>query len=251
MSTYAKRAMRLASTSHRLLLRVAQRPTLLEDDYIEWLLLVNAGMQHPGNPYLFDLAIRLAPEAPMLEIGSFCGLSTNIIQYLKEKHRRSVPLFTCDKWIFEGSETPLPDRAPVSHNDIREYVMESFDRSIRRFSPDDLPFTVEATSDEFFDGWDTDSKATDVFGREASLGGPLGFCFIDGNHTEEYAARDFAHCDKHLAPGGLILFDDSSDDSDWEVKGVIRRIKRNPRYEIVARNPNYLVRKKVSPASHR
>jgi Methyltransferase domain len=215
----------------------------LRDDYIDWLLIVNAGMQHEGNLHLFDMGIRLAPEAPMLEIGSFCGLSTNIIQYLKRKHGRSVPLFTCDKWIFEGVENPLPELAPVGHHEIREYVVETFDRSVRRFSSDDLPYAIEATADEFFDAWSSERVATDIFGRSVTLGGGLGFCFIDGNHTEEYARRDFENCDRHLVAGGLILFDDSGDESDWEVRNVIRSIKSDPRYEVVAKNPNYLVRK--------
>jgi Methyltransferase domain len=215
----------------------------MRDDYLDWLLLVNAGMQHPGNLHLFNEGIRLAPELPMLEIGSFCGLSTNIIQYLKRTHGRSMPLFTSDKWFFEGAENPLPEHAPVRHQEIREYVVETFERSVRRFCGEDLPFAIEATADEFFADWDTGRAVTDLFGRPVTLGGPLGFCYIDGNHTEEYATRDFENCDRHLAPGGLILFDDSGDDSDWEVRNVIRSIKNNPRYEVVAKNPNYLVRK--------
>src|SRR4029077_14875914 len=184
--------------------------------------------------------VRAAPEAPMLEIGSFGGLSTNIIQYLKRKHGRTMPLFTCDKWIFEGSENALRSAAGVSHDDLRAYVKESFERSARSFCPDELPVSIEATSDELFEASSKGREMYDIFGRSAQLGGPLGFCFIDGNHTEEYALRDFRHCDEFLVPGGLILFDDSNDESDWEVKKVIQRIKVDPRYEIVAKNPNYL-----------
>jgi hypothetical protein len=233
-----------AVTARNLARQVVRRPIVLHDDYIEWLYLANAGMQDPGNLHLFDLAIRSAPQAPMLEIGSFCGLSTNIIQYLKRKHGRDDPLFTCDKWIFEHSDEPLPPAAAASRDDIRTYVMSCFERSVRTFSTD-LPFTIEATSDEFFAQWETGAQASDVFGRSVGLGGPLGFCFIDGNHTEEYASRDFEHCDQYLLPGGFLLFDDSGDASSWDVKKVIRRIKRDQRYEVVAKNPNYLVRKKV------
>lgn len=233
-----------AKSSWHLALRAANRPTVLRDEYIDWLILANAGMQHPGNVYLFDLAMRSAPSAPMLEIGSFCGLSTNIVQYLKRKHGRRELLYTCDKWIFEGSENQLPDAAPVSQADVREFVMESFQRSVRQFSPaGELPAAIEATSDEFFDKWASHETVTDVFGQTRSLGGSLGFCFIDGNHSEEYAQRDYEHCDQYLVPGGLILFDDSNDESDWDVKRVIRRIKRDGRYAVVAKNPNYLVRK--------
>ena len=218
-------------------------PVRLDDEYIPWLLLANAGMQVEGNPYLFDLAIRTAPEAPMLEIGSFCGLSTNIIQYLKRKHGRTMPLFTCDKWIFEGSENPLPAAAPISHEGLRAYAKETFKRSVRALS-DELPYAVEATSDEFFRAWADRERLTDVFGRDIELGGALGFCFIDGNHQEEYVLRDFQNCDEHLLAGGMILFDDSWEGSGFEVHRVIDRIKRDDRYEVVATNPNYLMRKK-------
>jgi predicted O-methyltransferase YrrM len=241
--TSRRRMLELAGASWRLMLRAVARPTVLHDDYLEWLLLANAGMQHRGNLYLFDLAIQMAPEAPMLEIGSFCGLSTNIVQYLKRKHGRTVPLFTCDKWVFEGSECPLPAAALVSHHELRDFVIESFERSVRSFSRDDLPFTIEATSDEFFRAWGEGKHVVDVFGRDVSLGGELGFCFVDGNHSEEYVLRDFANCDRYLLPGGLILFDDSGDETTWDVRKVIRRIKHDDRYEVLAKNPNYLVRK--------
>jgi predicted O-methyltransferase YrrM len=224
-------------------LMARHRPIILHDEYIEWLALANAGMQHRGNYHLFDLAIRSAPEGEMLEIGSFCGLSTNIIQYLKRKHGRTEPLFTCDKWIFEGSEKTLPRHAGVTHEQLRAYIMRSYQENIRALSPNDLPYTVEATADEFFKKWGDGQLVNDVFGREAKLGGQFSFCFIDGNHAEEYAQRDFENCDKYLVSGGLILFDDSGDESDWEVRRVIDRIKRNPRYEVVGQNPNYLVRK--------
>jgi hypothetical protein len=244
-STRVARVIGSARTAQRLIRQAVRRPIVLHDAYIDWLMLANAGMQDPGNLYLFDLAIRNAPEAPMLEIGSFCGLSTNIVQYLKRKHGRTVPLFSCDKWIFEGSADPLPATAGASHDDIRKYVMECFARSVRTFSSSDLPFSIEATSDEFFRKWETRTQVSDVFGRSVALGGPLGFCFIDGNHTEDYASRDFDHCDQYLVPGGFILLDDSGDASAWEVKEVIRRVKRDDRYEVVAKNPNYLVRKKA------
>lgn len=220
---------------------VIRPPRGFDDRYIEWLLLVNAGWQHRGNIHLFDLAIREAPSAPFLEIGSFCGLSANIIQYLKRKHGRDEPLFTCDKWIFGGAE--LPAGAPMTSEDVRDYVRDSFKRSLEHFSQDDLPFTIEATSDEFFAAWSDREQAEDVFGRPVTLGGPLGFCFIDGNHEEEFVQRDFEHCDEHLIRGGLILFDDSAPESVGDASTVARRVARDGRYEIVARNPNYLFRK--------
>jgi hypothetical protein len=180
----------------------------------------------------------------MLEIGSFCGLSTSIIQYLKQKHGRSDPLFTCDRWVFEGSEKALPEAAPVSRAELRRFVIESFERSVRTFSPGELPLAVEATSDELFAMWRDRRRVRERFGREVTLGGPLSFVFIDGNHTEEYAMRDFLNSDEHLMPGGLLLFDDSDDADGWAIRRVVREVERSGRYEVVAKNPNHLVRKR-------
>ncbi len=241
--TRANDLIALAGAARRLVRSALQRREILHDEYLDWLLLCVAGMQDRGNLALFDIAISEAPEAPMLEIGSFCGLSTSIIQYLKRKHGRHTALFTCDPWEFEGAEKPLPPAAAVSRGDLRRYVMDAFERSVRSFNDEDLPFSVQASSDDFFSKWHTREQVRDVFGNAPTLGGPLGFCFIDGDHSEACALRDFLSCDRHLVPGGLILFDDSADASGWEVTKVIRRVKRTGRYEVVAKNPNYLFRK--------
>src|SRR5208337_4385692 len=76
---------------------------LIRDEYITWLSYANAGMLAAGNHYLFDHAIRHLPSAaPILEIGSFCGLSTNVISHLKRVHGVRNPLVTCDNWQFEN-----------------------------------------------------------------------------------------------------------------------------------------------------
>ncbi|HEX5223782.1 MAG TPA: class I SAM-dependent methyltransferase [Solirubrobacteraceae bacterium] len=236
-------AARRALASPPALLRRLRPVRTIDDEYVAWLTYAIAGMQHPGNPYLLDLAVRLAPPAPMLEIGSFCGLSANLIQYLKRRHGREEPLFCCDRWIFEGSDKPLPPEARVSHAELRDHVMDSFVRAARCFSAADLPHAVEATSDEMFGAWRAGARVRDVFGREVRLGGPLGFCFVDGDHREAQVERDFAGCDELLLAGGLILFDDSGPGAHAGVQRVVARVARHPRYEVVARNPNHLVRK--------
>jgi hypothetical protein len=237
---FARRLGRLGGLAARAL----RPPALLHDEYLDWLMLAVAGMQVSGNLYLFDLAIASAPAGPMLEIGAFCGLSTNIIGYLKAKHGRRDPLFSVDSWIFEGAEKELPPEAPVDRRDLREFVIASFERAVRTFSPTDPPYAIEASSDEFFAMWREGRTVRERFGRDVGLGGEFGFAFIDGNHTADFAMRDFVNCDEHLQPGGLILFDDSDDLGDWEVRKVISHLRRTGRYEVVAKNPNYLVRKR-------
>jgi len=40
------------------------------------------------------------------------------------------------------------------------------------------------------------------------------------------------------------LFDDSGDNTHWEVRHVVSEVMASGRYEVIANNPNYLFRKK-------
>jgi len=202
-------------------------------------------MLHEGNLYCFDYAIRNLPsEAPMVEIGSFCGLSTNAINYLKRRSGARNRLITSDKWLFEGAAFGYTvGQSAITHDEYHTFVKESFRRNLQFFSRDDLPHTIEMLSDEFFDAWRERRRVQDVFNREIELGGPISFCYIDGNHTYEFARRDFEHCDEFLEAGGFVLFDDSADGSGWDVCKVVEEVSASPRYQLVMKNPNYLFRK--------
>lgn len=216
-------------------------------EYMDWLTYANAGMLARGNAYCIEYAIQnIKSKAPIVEIGAFCGLSTNMITYFKEKYNVKNPLVACDRWIFEGSEHGgmLGDSKTVSHTEYREFVKESFMRNVKMFSRYDVPYSIEMFSDEFFGAWNKSEKHRDVFGREFQLGGPISFCYIDGNHTYKFAKRDFENCDKYLERGGFVMFDDSADGSGWEVCQVVQEVLTNRRYELIAKSPNYLFRKK-------
>ena len=66
----------------------------------------------------------------------------------------------------------------------------------------------------------------------------------DGNHTYEFAKRDFENCDRFLERGGLILFDDSADGSERGVCQVVQEVLETNRYDLVTKNPNYFFKKK-------
>ena len=110
------------------------------------------------------------------------------------------------------------------------------------FSQDDLPFTIEMFSDEFFDAWKNRMACTDVLGRPLTLGGPFSFCYIDGNHTYECAKRDFLNCDEFLELGGFILFDDSTL-TEFGVYKLMPEIISGGRYNLIAINPYHLFQK--------
>jgi hypothetical protein len=215
----------------------------LMDDYLAYLSFANAGMLNKGNLLCFDYAIRNLPSKnPIIEIGSFCGLSTNIISYFKQRHGATNALFTCDKWQFEGAEGNVGD-SQIPHTEYREFVKQSFINNTRMFSRPDLPHTIEALADDFFASWERQETTTDVFNRKVKLSGPISFCYIDDNHSYDPAKRDFRNTDKYLEPGGFILFDDSADGSHWEVCRVINEVKQLPNYRLVVKNPNYLFQK--------
>ena len=217
------------------------------DEFLTWVRFAVPGMLARGNVDAMEYAIaNMPPGKPILEIGSFCGLSTVVLSYFLDKRSTDAPIFTCDKWEFEGQQlgAHLGDSPCVTHDVYREYVRDTFLRSMQTFAANRLPYTIECLSDEFFRRWFENEKTVDVFGRPVTLGGKISFCYIDANHTYEFAKQDFENTDRALISGGFILFDDSADGSSWEVNKLTREIASGNQYELVSRNPNYLFRKR-------
>src|SRR5262245_23626591 len=221
-------------------------PIDITDHYVKWLCYANAGMLNRGNLYLMDYALQRIPsQAPIIEIGSFCGLSANLLTYYKKKYALTNKLITCDKWEFEVPKGEPSDYVAGSSVRFTEYmalVKNSFLRNTQTFSADDLPFTIEAFSQEFFSFWRKNMPVHDVFGRPIALGGPISFCYIDGNHSYEGVKFDFQNCDEFLEVGGFILFDDSFA-KDFGVYKLMPEIKGMDRYQLAAKNPNHLFQK--------
>jgi hypothetical protein len=217
-------------------------------EYLSWLSFAVPGMLTWGNVDAISFALQHLPnDAPMLEIGSFSGLSTSVIAYLRLKHSIPNLLFTCDRWAFENQNlgSYLGDFKFITHDQYRTFVRDSYLRNTSMFCKPDLPYTIETDSDTFFQRWRAVETTTDVFYRNVKIGGSLSFCYIDGNHTYEFAKRDFANTDCFLAPGGFILFDDSGDGSGWGVCQVVKEVLESGSYDLIAKNPNYLVQKRA------
>lgn len=218
---------------------------LIRDEYISWLRFANAGMLDSGNVWCFDHAIAHMPAGlPLVEIGSFCGLSANVIAHFCRRHGREARLFCTDKWVFEGAENGGPlGESHLSHDQYRAFVMETFKRNVGFFSADRLPCAVEAFSDEFFALWRAGAEVTDVFGQICRLGGSMAFAYVDGSHQLDQCRRDFENVHEFLAPGGFILFDDSSEKAPFGLCPFMREIAEREDYELVIENPNFLFRK--------
>ena len=217
----------------------------ISDEFVEWLCFANAGMLDRGNLYLMDYAMqRLPSSSPLVEIGTFCGLSTNLLTHYKRKYGVSNRLITCDKWEFENTpkDTDSVGLSPITFSEYRTFVRDSFIRNAKMFSGSDLPFTIEATADEFFSAWNKNKTTQDVFGRPLTLGGSISFCYIDGAHTYEAVKKDFLNCDAALDVGGFLLFDDSTIEM-FGVRNLMPEILETGRYELIDTNPNHLFRK--------
>jgi Methyltransferase domain len=188
---------------------------------------------------------RLPSKSPVLEIGSFAGLSLNHIILLLRRARRNNPVFSVDAWNFEGFQSGrLIAGSSIPFDDYRMHVIETFRRNVMLFSGDRLPHHIELSSDAFFAAWEARESYVDFFGNTARLGGPVAFAYIDGDHSYEQSMRDFENVDRHLQAGGFIVFDDSADGSDWGSNRTAREAARLGRYEVLARNPNYRIRKR-------
>jgi hypothetical protein len=217
----------------------------ITDEYLNWLCFANAGMLDRGNLYLMDFALsRIKSSSPLVEIGSFCGLSTNVLTYYKWKRGLKNRLITCDRWDFEIGDADRERVAgsPLLHSDYKRFVRDSYLRNTDLFSAADLPYTIEATSDEFFGQWGREEAVQDIRGRALQLGGAICFCYIDGNHTYENAKRDFLNCSAFLEPGGFILFDDSANEA-FGVRRLMPEVVNSVQYRLVATNPNHLFQK--------
>jgi hypothetical protein len=182
-----------------------------------------------------------ASAAPILDIESFCGFSTNLLTHFKRKYGAKNRLVTCDKWEFENldkSDLHLGP-SPILFSDYQAFVRESYLRNIQLFSADDLPFTVEATSEDFFSAWKENKEARDVLARPITLGGLLSFYYIDRDHSYKGVKKDFLNCDQFLESGRFLLFNDSTI-AAFGVREFMPEVAATGRYKLMATNPNHL-----------
>ncbi len=216
------------------------------DGYIHWLCTVVGGWLTPnhGNLRAFDYAIEhLPPEGAVVEVGSFLGLSTNILIYLLVKYGKNQPVFNCDPWLFEETDQLIGGFFDASTQDYQRYAKEVFKQNCLTFSAQRKPYAIEALSQHFFEQWHRGTNAEDVFGRSVTLGGPISFAYIDGAHTYEATRQDFLDVHEHLSPGGFILFDDSADGIGFGATQAALEVKQRPEYELVFKTPHYFFRR--------
>ncbi|WP_423983338.1 class I SAM-dependent methyltransferase [Ilumatobacter sp.] len=138
-------------------------------------------------------AMAAVPDAPLLEVGSYCGRSTVWLGDAAERADRV--LFAVDH--HRGSEE---NQSGWEHHD-RDVVDERIDKM------DTLPYFRAAIHDAGLE-----DSVIAVVGRSplvaAAWTSPLAFLFIDGGHGREPARQDYVGWTPHVAPGGTLAIHD-------------------------------------------
>jgi hypothetical protein len=213
--------------------------------------IIGEGMLHEGNIYLMDYAIQNMPDKGIIfEIGSYAGLSTNVLLHLLEKYDKKHLFVGCDAWIYEGfkDHTGIIDEHIDAKTDVTRaayvaYLKNAFINAAKLLHPNTKPYTCHLTSDAFFKKWNANEEFTDVFDRTFNIQQEISFSYIDGDHSYEQTKKDFENVDSKLKLNGFILLDDSADHLNFGSSDFIKEIKKNPKYTIIDSNPNYLIQK--------
>ena len=139
------------------------------------------------------LACARVPNAPLLEIGSYCGKSgiylgaaaadADVVLFAVDHHRGSEE----NQPGWEWHEPDLVDPA-VGRID----TLPTFRHTIHDAGLERSVVAVVADSPTLAQFWST----------------PLAMLFIDGGHGEDPAQRDYALWTPHIAPGGILAIHD-------------------------------------------
>lgn len=130
---------------------------------------------------------------PLLEVGTYCGRSTLLLA--DAAREAGVAVLTVDH--HRGSEEQQPgweyhDPTVVDPEIGLMDTLPTFRRTLHRAGLEEHVIAVVGRSPQVAAAW----------------GGPLGFVFIDGGHTDEHAKGDYEGWAPHLAVGGTLVIHD-------------------------------------------
>jgi glycosyltransferase involved in cell wall biosynthesis/predicted O-methyltransferase YrrM len=123
------------------------------------------------------------PGAAIVEVGSFCGRSTIALGHIALAMGEGARVYAIDPHEGEVSE-PQPDE---------QQGAPTFDRFCRNIEAAGVASAVEAIRKRSY---------------EVNWEAPIGLLLIDGFHEYVNVARDFAHFENRVAPGGYVVFHD-------------------------------------------
>jgi hypothetical protein len=207
-------------------------------------------MLHEGNIPLMEYAIQNLPEeGSVLEIGSYGGLSTNLICYLLNKYGQVNPFFNVDAWIYEGfldhlgsPANHVDGRVDIARSQYSAYMKQSFIQATHFLSKENLPHSFHLHSLDFFEKWRSQTTETDLFNRDIRMGGPISFAYVDGGHSAQVALQDFLFVSEFLVHKGFILWDDTNFMTDRSPE-LMKRIRSDSRFKLIQKHPNLLLQK--------
>lgn len=144
------------------------------------------------GPALYDYAMRAPDGFSFLEVGSYCGKSTCYIG--QAALERETVLWAVD-WhsgspeMREGAGCYDPSVVVDGQHD----TLPELRRNLKAAGVDSVVIPVVGHSHAVGDWWQT----------------PVGFVFIDGDHTLEGAVGDYQRFSRHVVAGGYLLFHDA------------------------------------------
>ncbi len=142
---------------------------------------------------LYEAALSAPGDAPLLEIGSYCGRSAVFLG--AAARRRGTLLFTVDH--HRGSEEQQPgelyfDERLYDPSAGRVDTLPCLRATLSRAGLEDDVVCVVARSERLARVWTL----------------PLSFLFIDGSHSAAAAHADFEGFASHLVPRGYLAIHD-------------------------------------------
>jgi len=174
------------------------------------------------------------PNAPMLEVGSYCGRSTIWLGDAAE--RSGTVLFAVDH--HRGSEE---NQAGWDHHDVE--VVDA-----RTGKMDTLPFFRMAIHDAGLE-----DSVIGVVGKSSLVAAtwttPLSLLFIDGGHGDEPARLDYEGWTPHVAVGGTLaihdVFPDPADGGRPPYEQIFRPALESGRFQMVSATGSLRVLRRV------
>ncbi|MBJ7000882.1 class I SAM-dependent methyltransferase [Streptomyces sp. CRPSP2-6A1] len=141
---------------------------------------------------------------PLLEVGTYCGRSTVLVA--DAARAAGVTALTVDHhrgseeqqpgWDYHDPETVDPEVGLMD-------TLPTFRRTLFKAGLEEHVIALVGRSPQVAAVW----------------GGPLGFVFIDGGHTDEHATADYEGWAPHIADGGLLAIHDVFPDPEDEFTG--------------------------------
>jgi predicted O-methyltransferase YrrM len=142
---------------------------------------------------LYDAAMALAVEGPLLEVGGYCGKSALYLGAAARALGRllfSVDHHRGSEENQAGWEWHEPDLVDPEVGEMD--TLPIFRRAVHDAGLEGTVVAVVGDSPAVADNWGT----------------PLALLFIDGGHGEEPARLDYERWTPHVAPGGTLVIHD-------------------------------------------